>query len=389
MVGMIFVISFFVLLLSFAQTTIAPQVRNDAEVKHNSQVVVDFQSIHGDTLTAATTGQTGASVLQMGRDYPNSVFLLHPPDPAGAIRTESAGDLRLTGVEAVNNETAEYLNDSDIELEHQPLRYDPVYNEFRTAGDSVIELGTYYQDYNSSVEIVGQPNIVEGNTIRLTATTGDMDTTTEQGKLVETVPLSASEQTVIVEDTGSNPEIRIETNLNVSTWESLLEDEIDPSPVNLNNDRYVVDVRDGGGGTVVIELEAGTTYELNTAKLHHKTSDQAAAAESEIPDVAYLTTSQANETTVPAGGTEQFTVEVRDSFNNPEVNVPLDVQTRRADSDAKLVTRVSRTDGTVTIIYSAPSVGTPVNDELTVCIDSCTPPPSDEKQVTFHIRVNP
>jgi len=71
------------------------------------------------------------------------------------------------------------------------------------------------------------------------------------------------------------------------------------------------------------------------------------------------------------------------------VNVPLDVQTLRPGSDAELLTRVSRTDGTVTIIYNAPSVAAPVDDELTVCIDSCTPPPSDEKQVTFHISVAP
>ena len=387
MVGMVFIIVIILGLITFAQTTIAPQVRNEAEIKHGSQVVTDFQAIHGDTLTAATSGQPGATVLQMGSQYPSSVILLHPPDPAGALRTGDPGTLQVSNVEAVNNETNDHLDGGDITYEHQSLRYSPIYNEFRTAGDNVIELGAHYQDYDSSVEVVGQPNIIEGNTIRLTATTGDLATSSGGGKLVETEPLSASRKTVVVEDTGSSPEVRFESNLEASTWETILSDEIDPSPVNLNNDRYISDVRDGGGNTVVIELEPGTTYELNTAKLHYKTSDQAAAPESDIPDVAYLTTQQANETTTPTDGKEQFTVEVRDTFNNPEANVPLDVQTARSGSNAELVSRVSRTDGTVTVLYTAPSSSTPPEDELTVCIENCATA-SDEEQVKFTINID-
>jgi len=387
MIGMVFAIVIILGVFTFMQTTIAPQVRNEAEIKHGSQVVTDFQSLHGDTLTAATTGQQGTSVLQMGREYPSSVILLHPPDPAGALRTGDTATLQLSNVEAVNDETNDHLGGGDITYEHQPLRYQPVYNEFRTAGDSVIELGTYYQDYDSSVDVAGRPNVVEGNTIRLIATTGDMDTTSGRGKLVETVPLSASEETVVIEDTGSAPEIRFETNLDASTWATILSDETDPSPVNLNNDRYVTDVRDGGSGVVVIELEPGTTYELNTAKIHHKTSDQAAAPESEIPDVAYLTTQQASETTVPTDGKEQFTVEVRDTFNNPEPNVALEVQTARSGSNADLVSRVSRTDGTVTVLYTAPSTATPPEDELTVCIENCATA-SNKEQVKFTINID-
>lgn len=387
MVGMVFIIVIILGLMTFAQTTIAPQVRNEAEIKHGSQVVTDFQGIHGDTLTAATSGQQGATVLQMGTDYPSSVILLHPPDPAGALRIGDPGTLQLSNVEAVNNETNDHLDGGDITYEHQPLRYSPIYNEFRTAGDNVIELGAHYQDYDSSVEVVGQPNIVEGNTIRLTATTGDMDTSSQSGKLVETEPLSASRKTVVVEDTGSSPEVRFESNLEANTWETILSEEIDPSPVNLNNDRYISDVRDGGGNTVVIELEPGTTYELNTAKLHYKTSDQAAAPESDIPDVAYLTTQQANKTTTPTDGKEQFTVEVRDTFNNPEANVPLDVQTARSGSDAELVSRVSRTDGTVTVLYTAPSSSTPPEDKLTVCIENCATA-SNKELVEFTINID-
>jgi len=389
MIGMVFVIVIVLGVFVFAQTTLAPQARNNAEIQHNTQVVLDFQAIHGDTLTGAASGDRGTSALQMGQKYPNPVIYVHPPDPAGALRTGSEQNVRLTGVEAVNSETADYLDGSDIEYDHQPLRYSPIYNEFRTAGDSVVEHGTYYQDYDGSTEIVGTTNLIEGNTVRLTATTGDTSVTTQQGRLVETVPLSGDEQTVIVEDTGSNPEIRIETNLDAATWETMLEDEIDPSAVNLNNDRYVVDVRDGSGDTVVIELEAGATYELNTAKLHHKTSAQPAAPKSEVPGVAYLTTNDATNATVQADSTEQFTIDVRDSFNNPEANVPLDVQTVRPSSDAELVTRVSRTDGTVTVLYTAPSTSPPPDDELRVCVESCGASSlSNEEVVIFEITIS-
>lgn len=389
MIGMVFVIVIVLGVFVFAQTTLAPQARNNAEIQHNTQVVLDFQAIHGDTLTGAASGERGTSALQMGREYPNPIIYVHPPDPAGALRTGSEQDVQLTGIKAVNSETADYLNGSDVEYDHQPLRYSPVYNEFRTAGDSVIEHGTYYQDYDGSTEIVGTTNLIEGNTIRLTATTGDTSTTTQQGRLVETVPLSGDEQTVIVEDTGSNPEIQLETNLDAATWETMLEDEIDPSAVNLNNDRYVVDVRSGSGDTVIIELEAGATYELSTAKLHHKTSAQPAAPKSEVPTVAYLTTNDATNATVQSGSTKQFTIDVRDSFNNPKANVPLDVQTVRPSSDAELVTRVSRTDGTVTVVYTAPSTSPPPDDELRVCVESCGAASlSNEDVVIFDITIS-
>ena len=389
MIGVIFVVVIVLGLFTFAQTTLAPQIRNNEEIEHGSQIVTDFQGIHGNTLTAATTGQPGSSVLQMGTDYPGGVLIYHPPDPAGAIRTGDPKSVELANVEATNDETADYLDGSTQQYEYQPLRYTPFYNEFKTAGDSVIEFGVFYQDYDSEVEIVGQPNVVEGNTIRLMATTGDMNIGAGTGRLIQTKPLSASQQTVIVEDTGSRPEIRFESNLDVSIWREMLSDEIDGNGSPLN-DRYVHQVRDGSGDTIVIKMEQGSTYEVNTAKLHHKMSDQPAAAKSEVPDVAYLTTTQATETTVSAGGTKQFTLEVRDIFNNPLANEAIAATTSHPDSSVDAITKVSRSDGTVTLIYRAPSSSAtpPDDDTLTVELASASGVPNDQATVQFTINID-
>lgn len=389
LIGMVFVIVILLGMLTFAQTHIAPQIRQETEIKHASTVTTDFQGIHGDTISATTTGQRASTVLHMGREYPSSVFLIHPPDPAGRLSTTDPKTIELANVQATNGETADFLDGSTQQYDHQPVRYTPNYNQFRSAGVSVLELGTYYQDFDDTgVDVISDPHLVEGNTIRLAATHGDMATGSSDGKLFQTRPLSASEQTVIVEDTGSRPEIRIETSLDAGTWRELLADEVDENPSPLN-DRYIVNIKDGGGDVVVIVLEQDATYEVNTAKLHHKTADQPRAAKSEVPAVAYLTTAQATETTVPADGTKQFTLEVRDRFNNPLPNEAIEATTSHPDSSVDAVTRVSRTDGTVTLIYHAPSSAAtpPDQDTLTVLLTTADSLPPDQRTVEFTINI--
>jgi hypothetical protein len=385
-IGFILIIVAVLSLFTLAQVQFAPQVRNTAEIEHGSQVISDYQDIHGDTLTASLSGQRGSSVLQMGSSYPTYLILAHPPDPGGTLRTSDSKSLEISNAKAVNDETAEFVDGDTQSFEHHSLRYSPRYNEFESAGDTVIEQGTLYQDFDSNVEILGTPNIVEGNRITLTANTGDISLGTTTSRLVETTALSASQETVIVEDDGDPIKIEFESDLSASKWEQILEPEIDEGGSSLN-DRYITDVSDGGGNTVVLTLQEDETYELNKAKLGYKLGEQAAFAASEDPDVKYLTTDQATETTVQAGGTLEFTVQTHDKFSNSVSNVVVDGTA--VEGSVTAVSRVTRSDGTATFIYEAPEssvLSGDVNDQVEIFIDSSSLP-TDQSTVTFEVTV--
>lgn len=385
-IGFIIIIVTVLSLFTLAQVQLAPQVRGETEFTHGSEVISDFQNIHSGLQRTAKTGQGSSGVLAMGSTYPSYLILTHPPDPAGTLATEGPKSLEISNARAVNDETAQFVDGSTQSFEHHSLRYSPQYNEFNSAGDTVIEQGTLYQDFENSREVVASPSIVEGTKVSLIASTGDINIGSTQSRLVETTELSASPNTVVVEDTGDPIEIQFQSDLSESEWERILAKEIDEGGDPTNN-RYITDVSKSGD-TVTLTLQQGETYEVNYAKVGFKLGSEAGFPESEDPDVAYLTTKQATEKTVQAGGTVELTVETRDRFSNPAPQVVLDA-TATQGSITEL-TRVSRSDGTATYIYEAPDdsaiTGT-VTDTVTIEIDNGAGLPANQRRVTYEITV--
>lgn len=366
-VGTIILLGFVTIAFSIAQVSVAPQVQAEAEYEHASEVIQGAANVQSDTIEVATTGNLRSSTVQMGTEYPASVVLLHPPDPSGTILTEEPNPLLLRNSQAVREETADYVDGTTQDYEHKRLRYSPNYNEFRSAGDSTIEQGVLYQDYESSNRIVATPNLVNGNQISLIATTGNISHGGQQAKVVETVPLSASEETTLVEDDGDPIHITFESDLSVAEWEDILSSEIDPNtPPSSVNDKYIVDIRNSSG-QIVIELEQGQVYELSTSKVGYKLGEQASFPESEQPEATYLTTSEPTEQTVQTNETVRVTVQARDSYNNPIANTVVDASADKGD--ASVVSPITRQDGIVTVVYEAPPSTSAGTDTVTIEFD--------------------
>jgi hypothetical protein len=385
-IGFIIIIVALLGLFTAAQVNFAPQVQSETEFEHASEVLSDYQTIHSNLHGTAKSGQGGSTVLTMGSSYPSYLILTHPPGPAGTLQTEDPRPLEVSNVQAVNDETAQYLDGSTQSFQQQSLRYSPQYHQFNSAGDSVIEQGMFYQDFQNSNKVVASPNIVEGTRISLIATTGDMNIGTTQAKLVETEPLSASSNTVIVEDDGDPIQIEFESQLSEQEWERILADEIDEGGDPTNN-RYITDVSKSGD-TVTLTLQEDETYEFDYAKIGYKLGEEAGFAPSEEPDVEYITTQQATQQTVQAGSTVEITVETRDRFSNPVSQVILDGNADQGSVTA--VTRVSRSDGTATFLYEAPDTGIftdETQDEITIEIQNGDSLPADQQEVTYEITV--
>jgi len=384
LVGFMILMGFLLILFTIAQVHVAPQVRADTEYEHASEVLKGAANIHADTIEVAAAGTQRSSTLQLGSTYPSYIVLVHPPGPAGRIQTDADHDLVLANAEAVRSETADHIDGSTQSFTHKPLRYSPQYAEFNSAGDTVIEQATLYQDYETSDKLVATPTLVNGNQLTLIANAGEFAEGSSRTTVVETVPLSASTESVLVEDTGGPISIRFQSGLPVSTWKEILADEIDPAG-NPNNDRYISSISNPNGNTIQITLETGHTYEANYAKLGYKLGDQAAFPKSADPAPAYLTTSEPTTQTVETGATEEFVVQARDRYSNPVSNTV--VEATAAEGTANAISQVSRHDGTVTIIYEAPETAAASPDTLTVRFRDLTDLPTDARTVEFEIQL--
>lgn len=384
LVGFMVLLGFIMLLFTIAQVQVAPQVQAETEYEHASEVIKGAANIQADSIEAAATGTKRSSTLQMGSTYPSYIILVHPPGPSGTLSTGDDHDLELHNAEAVRSETADHIDDSTQTFQHQPVTYSPQYAEFTSAGDTVIEQAALYQDYENSERLVATPDVVNGNQLTLIASTGDFAEGSQRTKVVETVPLSASRETVLVEDTGNPITIRFQSDLPVTKWENILSAEIDPTG-NPNNDRYVTSVSNPSGDIIEIELETGHTYEVNYAKLGYKLGEQAAFPESDDPEPAYLTTFEPTTQTVETNATEEFVVQARDRYSNPVSNTVVEATAVQGDADA--ISQVTRGDGTVTIIYEAPPAAAGSPDTLTVEFRDLTGLPAEKRTVEFEIQL--
>lgn len=384
LVGFMVLLGFIMLLFTIAQVQVAPQVQAETEYEHASEVIKGAANIQADSIEAAATGAKRSSTLQMGSSYPSYIILVHPPGPSGTLSTGDEHTLELHNAKAVRSETADHIDGTTQTFQHQPVTYSPQYAEFSSAGDTVIEQATLYQDYENSDRLVATPDVVNGNQVTLIASTGDFAEGSQRSKVVETVPLSASEETVLVEDTGNPITLRFQSSLPVEKWRDILSAEIDPTG-NPNNDRYVASVSNPSGDVIEIELEAGQTYEVNYAKLGYKLGEQAAFPDAADPEPKYLTTSEPTTQTVETNATEEFVVQARDRYSNPVSNTVVEATATQGSANA--ISQVTRADGTVTIIYEAPPTAAGSPDTLTVEFRDLTSLPTEKRTVEFEIQL--
>lgn len=354
-------------LLATVQVTVSPNVQSETEYNHAAAVLEDMEGVHADTLAAATTTSPRSTSVRMGSDYPNYVVLMQPPGPTGTLRTTDSHTIALENAKALHPETADYLDGSPITYTTTGLAYDPSYNQYQDAPTTVLRGTTVYEQYDADHEVIAASSVVTGRELQLITTTGDISTTQVRPLLVQSVPLSHSTSTVRVENDGSTPiKLRIQSNLPLENWREMLASELDAdtsagSPATDNDGRFIAELQEDTSTsphTIVIVLETGVSYQLQTAKVGHKTAKQAAFPNAAVPAEHYLTTPDSTTQIATEEETIPLTVEVRDTFNNGVSGTVVEGTVRTQGSLAE-PQRISTTDGTITFRYTAPEITQP------------------------------
>lgn len=387
-IGAIFVFALIILLLGTLQTFAVPNQTEEIEFKHSQEVQADLTDLEAAISQTASVGNELTTRVSIGTQYPSRFILLNPPAATGSLRTETSGNLTLANVEAANSEeTGDFLNGTDHNYTTNRVTYDPQYNRYSEAPETVVTTGIVYDRYDDRT-IAETEDIVDGKRINLVVLDGNLSETGLSTR-VQTEPLSAPTETVAVtNETGQNVNITIATQLNASTWEDILEEDL------VSNGGFVADVVDAPGDRVTIVMQQGETYKLRMAKV-------GVGSGATDPEPAYMTDVQGNGSGVAESGRQELVVQVRDKYNNPVVGEEVTFGIEDFDDDAEdgeLLdgpnegTAVVRTDenGRATVTYQAPAQvdGSPQNIDVNATYEAFAATPDGEPdEVEFQIRV--
>lgn len=354
-VGAIILFGFLVLAIAGWQAQVVPQDNAEIEHTHRQRVTDDMQDVRNEIVSAPGETAMRSVAVEMAPEYPPRTLFVNPAQPSGTLRTVGTTDegvnVTIENARANDGEEADYWNGSVHAYNTGGIVYEPGYNVYHGAPDTVYENSVLYNvhDAETNVTVTGQ-ELIEGRTISLVTLNGSVDRSSAGVYTVDARVLSSSTRTVAVNNSASaNITISFASMRAPSSWEQQLHDANEF--VGDGEGGHVVDVRRGtptGGQyhNVTIELEGDTTYQLQMARV-------GVGARTDETGTAYVVDVAGNQSTISRGGTQKLVVEVRDRYNNPVDSASVDGTASMGDLTAKPTSRTGD-DGRVTFIYEAP-----------------------------------
>ena len=360
-VGAVILLAFVVIAISTYQVQVVPNQNEEVEVNHNREVQERMQDLRDTVGTVPARGVGGSVAVPLGTRYPARSIFVNPPPPTGLLQTVGTtnGSVGFTvdNASALDGETADYWNGTARSFSTGAIVYEPRYNVYQSAPTTVYENSLAYNRFRTANITLTQQDVFDGNRITLTALDGEVR---QEGRTASLTVRSATNEprTVTVEGNASDPlTVTIPTTLSADEWERILEESGQYDQARTDPNANVTDVdlvrqlsTDGAVPLflVTFELEPGT-YRLRLAKAGVGTGV------TPVDGGSYLTTPESTSRSVPAGGSETLTVEVRDQFNGAQSGVEVAAS---VDGDGSLQgggTERTGDDGRARFTYDAPS----------------------------------
>ncbi len=353
-IGAVLVFGILIIFLAIWQAFVVPNQNEEIEFDHNQAVQQELTELRGVVNSMPDAASARSTAVNLGVRYPSRAIFVNPGPTSGTLRTVGTTD------ESVNvtfdNVTAEG-NVGDFWDDPGPyntgfISYEPNYNLYSNAPETVFEHSLLYNDFGDSgaernvLSLTGQ-SLVDGDRITVVTLNGSFSAGRSGAVSVDFLPVSTRTRTIDVEGDGGPVTLRIPTRLDNGTWESLLEADAELVEQGGNVER----VDDGPGGTVELvlrELPADDSYDLRLAKVGLGTRVTPT-------DAAYLTDIDGDDTTVGTSEARDVTVEVRDAFNKPVRETLVNASAARGTLTAS--SPRSGSDGRVTFRYEAPESG--------------------------------
>jgi len=356
-IGAIILFSFVVIGFSLYQATVVPDQNAQVEFNHNQEVQQDMLELRGSVLSAGSSGSGSTTTVQLGTQYPARIFAVNPGPPSGSLRTVDPGGgstVTIANAEAGNDETADFWSGTGSPREYttRGLHYQPNYNEYRQAPETVYENTVVYnRGPNGGVSVRTSQQLVSGRELDLTVLLGSYQASQSESTSIDISSPANEPRTVAVQPRGDPINVTVPTGLSEPVWTELLEPEfvanggyVDGSSVTVRGGILSFEFRetDGAGDPITYELRVPAAG-VGTGVVD--------------PTAAYVTDVSGNGTSIPEGGTQQVVAEVRNEFNGPESGVSTCAGSSIPGSNSgslRSTTATTGEDGRVSFVYVAP-----------------------------------
>lgn len=306
------VLLFAALLIAFStyQAFVVPNQNREVEFNHNQQVQRDMIDVRNTLLETYTGGTNGYTEVTLGTTFPSRLFALNPPSPSGRLYTTDPQPIVIEDSSG-SDVTTDACPGNSVETSF--LVYQPSYAEYRNPGTIRYENSFLAQDFGSStVSLTGQ-TLVRGETVQIVPLTRNISVGGTQTVSIEPRPglVDTSEY--------DDPTVTIPTDASESTWERLLEGEVDPSRVTVNDGNLTLDL-DG-----TYDIECGPVGLGQTPESGARGGDAAEINPAAPGDIELQDESTSSSTTTltfnNTGGTNNIT-EARINFYEGSGNNP-------------------------------------------------------------------
>lgn len=390
-IGALLMLSILVIAAAQYQTQVIPVQEEETEIQHNRLIQTQLAGLNSQMISSGTTGDVRTQQLQLGTRFESRIIFgiipaINQPSPAGSLEYQRASNtVQLKNISGLPPADDYWDGTRTGNFETGFMTYEPQYRHYQDAPTTYIENGLVvdeYDDGGSSNEYLpeGDQNIVEGNNIRLSTLTSDVNINTIGTRTAQTYPVSAPSQVITIEANDPNDPIELEvpTKMDEDTWDSLLSSET-------GTDGNVDDVSvDPAANLLTIKLQPNQIYTLEMSRIHITTREEAAPIPDEDPQyIAW----DSDAISIREESRNLLQAQVRDRFNNPVVGV--ETKALATDQDGNCIGnfeapitgsdcptldqpggQVSGEDGRVRYIYNAPSVDEDTSIDITIDLDN-------------------
>ncbi|QLK26383.1 hypothetical protein HYG81_01825 [Natrinema zhouii] len=302
-IGAVLLLAIIFAALALYQVNAVPAENHEVEFNHNQEVQTQLLDVRNTIVSVSGGNSGGSNTVTLGATYPERTFSLNPGPMSGSLRAEPVGELRIQNA-TVAGDSGELSDVWSDGYETYGLTYTPGYNEYRTAPETVYEHGSLFNSHpNDAVLPVSDQLVIDGSEITLVTLQGNISESGTNPISVDARAFSTSSNTISIENESTNENISITLpTLSPRHWNETLSDaeKVDKSSIV------------EGTQWVTFELEPGE-YSLQMAEVG--VGDASRSDSVERAEYIYV------------GRQDTFvTVEVRDVFNNPVQNTPVEVK---------------------------------------------------------------
>ncbi len=240
---------FLVPLIGLNQVALVPENNKEIEFNHYQSVQSEVSDARSALVQSAGTNNPQSASVKLGKQYPVRALARNPPPITGSLQTGSAetldgGPIDLTNICGWN---------AGNTPETKPITYTPNYNYLSSANPLEIDNAVAYQETSGDAVLQSGQVLVRGDELTFLLIKGGVGGQTTKSITIDFIPSETGTATV---SPSSDFTIRIPSELNKTTWQELLANEMSP------NGRVLNVQKTGGKVEITLEEDGSTEYDV-------------------------------------------------------------------------------------------------------------------------------